>query len=87
MRRREPRITWLVGLVILYALLWTRISFAQPTPDPTPVPVWIYNVDSYEVHAGVLRTESRARTKILSSQLFINEVVAASPSMSVNTAE
>lgn len=131
----KPRITWLVGLIILYALLWARISFAQPTPDPTPVPVWIYNADSfefwrtpqgelqgfypklvrainlkydihlelkpidgpeigqrfnadsYEVHAGVLRTESRARTKILSSQLFINEVVAASPSMSVNTAE
>lgn len=46
-----------------------------------------FNADSYGVYAGVLRTESRARTKILSSQLFINEVVAASPSMWVNTAD
>ncbi|MDY1039112.1 HD domain-containing phosphohydrolase [Lelliottia sp. CFBP8978] len=46
-----------------------------------------FNTDSYGVYAGVLRTEARARSKILSSQLFNNEVVAASPSLSVNTAE
>lgn len=135
MRRRKPRIALLIGIIILYGLFWARITFAQPSPQSNPVPVWIYdadsfeywrtpqgemqgfypelirainlkydthlelkpiggpeigqrfNTDSYGVYAGVLRTESRARTKILSSQLFINEVVAASPSMSVNTAE
>ena len=135
MRRRKPRITTLIWIIILSALLWARTSLAQPTPEASPVPVWIYNADSFEywrtpqgelqgfypelvrainrkydthlelkpltgpeigqrfnadsygVYAGVLRTEARARTKILSSQLFMNEVVAASPSMSVNTAE
>jgi HD-GYP domain-containing protein (c-di-GMP phosphodiesterase class II)/ABC-type amino acid transport substrate-binding protein len=46
-----------------------------------------FNDDGYGVYAGVLRTEARARTKILSSQLFNNEVVVASPTMSVNTAD
>lgn len=135
MRRRKPRIALLIGIIILYGLFWARITFAQPSSQSNPVPVWIYdadsfeywrtpqgemqgfypelirainlkydthlelkpiggpeigqrfNADSYGVYAGVLRTESRARTKILSSQLFINEVVAASPSMWVNTAE
>ncbi|MFP2486328.1 HD domain-containing phosphohydrolase [Enterobacter ludwigii] len=43
--------------------------------------------NEYGVYAGVLRTEKRARTKILSARLFDNDVVAASPSMTVTTAE
>lgn len=43
--------------------------------------------NAYGVYASVLRTEKRARTKNLSSRLFDNEVVAASPSMTVTTAD
>lgn len=43
--------------------------------------------DGYGVYAGVLRTEKRAKTKILSSRLFDNEVVAASLSMTAATPE
>lgn len=135
MRRRTPRITSLLWILFIAVLLWTRAAFAQPASESDPIPVWIYDADSFEfwrtpqgdfqgfypelirainekyhtrlqfrpvtgpeigqrfnkdsygVYAGVLRTEARARTKILSSQLFNNEVVAASPTMSVNTAE
>ena len=37
-----------------------------------------FNSDSYGLYGGVIRTEDRARSKILSSRLFDNEVVAAS---------
>lgn len=135
MRRRTPRITSFLWILFVAVLLWTRAAFAQPASESDPIPVWIYDADSFEfwrtpqgdfqgfypelirainekyhthlqfrpvtgpeigqrfnndsygVYAGVLRTEARARTKILSSQLFNNEVVAASPTMSVNTAE
>ncbi|HDS9359699.1 TPA: transporter substrate-binding domain-containing protein [Enterobacter chengduensis] len=43
--------------------------------------------DDYGIYAGVLRTEKRARTKILSARLFDNEVVAASPSMTVTSVD
>jgi len=43
--------------------------------------------DDYGIYAGVLRTETRAKTKTLSARLFDNEVVAASPSMTVTSAE
>lgn len=46
-----------------------------------------FNASDFGVYAGVLRTEARARTKVLSSQLFSNEVVAASPTMTVTTPE
>jgi ABC-type amino acid transport substrate-binding protein len=44
-----------------------------------------FNANDHGVYAGVLRTEARAHSKILSSQLFSNEVVAASPFMTVTT--
>lgn len=37
-----------------------------------------FNSDSYGLYGGVIRTEERAHSKILSSRLFDNEVVAAS---------
>ena len=43
--------------------------------------------NQYGVYAGVLRTEKRTRTKILSARLFDNEVVAASASMTVTHAD
>ncbi|WP_324722668.1 HD domain-containing phosphohydrolase [Lelliottia sp. JS-SCA-14] len=62
-------------------------TLLELTPVSGPEIGQRFNRDIYGVYAGVLRTEARARTKILSSQLFNNEVVAASPSMSVNTIE
>lgn len=43
--------------------------------------------DSHGVYAGVLRTEKRARSKILSARLFDNEVVAASLSMTATNVD
>jgi len=40
-----------------------------------------FNNDSYGLYAGVLRTDARARSKLLSARLFDNEVIAASPRM------
>jgi len=37
-----------------------------------------FNANSYGVYAGVLRTEARSRSKVLSARLFDNEVLAAS---------
>ena len=46
-----------------------------------------FAADDHGVYVGVLRTEQRARTKLLSSRLFDNEVVAASQTMQVSTPE
>lgn len=46
-----------------------------------------FNTDAYGVYVGVLRTEQRARTKLLSSRLFDNEVVAASQTQQISTLE
>jgi ABC-type amino acid transport substrate-binding protein len=46
-----------------------------------------FAADAHGVYVGVLRTEQRARTKLLSSRLFDNEVVAASQTMQVSTPE
>lgn len=40
-----------------------------------------FNEDSYGVYAGVLRTDARARSKVLSARIFDNEVLAASQNM------
>jgi len=45
-----------------------------------------FNHDRYGLYAGVIRTEARARTKILSARLFDNEVLAASLSRTVTSA-
>lgn len=40
-----------------------------------------FNEQRYGLYAGVLRTEARTRSNLLSARLFDNEVVAASPRM------
>ncbi|MGP3593372.1 HD domain-containing phosphohydrolase [Vagococcus sp. WN89Y] len=42
-----------------------------------------FNENSYGLYAGVLRTDARARSKLLSARLFDNEVLAVSPRMQV----
>lgn len=46
-----------------------------------------FNNDRYGVYAGVIRTEARARTKILSARLFSNEVLAASLTRTITSAD
>lgn len=46
-----------------------------------------FNADSYGLYAGVVRTEERSRTKILSARLFDNEVLAASLSRTASVPE
>ncbi|WP_090461596.1 HD domain-containing phosphohydrolase [Enterobacter sp. kpr-6] len=46
-----------------------------------------FNHDSHGLYVGVIRTETRARTKVLSSRLFDNEVVAASLNSSASRPE
>lgn len=46
-----------------------------------------FNTDSHGVYVGVIRTETRARTKVLSARLFDNEVVAASLNLSASQPE
>lgn len=45
------------------------------------------NAGSYGLYAGVLRTDARARTQLLSARLFDNEVIAASSAMQVRKPE
>ncbi|MGU3523301.1 HD domain-containing phosphohydrolase [Enterobacteriaceae bacterium C23F] len=46
-----------------------------------------FTTDSFGVYAGVLRTEERSRTKILSARLFDSEVLAASLSRTATVPE
>lgn len=46
-----------------------------------------FKANDYGVYAGVIRTEERARTRLLSARLFDNEVVAASLSTPAVTPE
>lgn len=128
----KPRFTF---LLLSFALFWISIPALNAAQPDEPIPVWIYNADSFEfwhtpqgepkgfypdlitainqkygthlrlnplsgseigerfannrygVYAGVVRTEQRARTRILSARLFDNEVVVTSPTMTVTSVE